>query len=227
MHPYVMGVLLGDGCLAKSNQPHITTTDKFVVDKVCRLYEKTKVHEFEGRKENYLKIYKILLLDSKLHLQRDLNLYGKLSYEKEIPLIYLYNSLENRTQLLQGLIDSDGTVHENGTIIYTTTSNKLACQARELVLSLGGTCIIRNKRKQYDKNSQKVYGRESYNLTISFPEMANIQACSFPRKLERVRYRTKYCYNKFITNITYSHEEEAQCIYVENADHLYVTDDYV
>jgi|GEM_PF-940839 len=227
IHPYVMGVLLGDGCLSKNNQPHITTTDKFVVDRVRDLYEKTKVVEFEGRGENYLKIYKILLLDSKLHLQNDLNLYGKLSYEKEIPEIYLFNSIKNREALLQGLIDSDGTVSSSGTIIYSTTSNKLALQVRELVLSLGGTCVIKNKNKQYNKSNQKVYGRESYDITISFPETANIQPCLLPRKLKRVRYRIKYANKKFICNIVFSHEEEAQCIYVENDDHLYVTDDYI
>ena len=227
IHPYVMGILLGDGCLSKNNQPHIVTTDKFVVDKICEYYPKIKIVEFQGRKENYLKIFKVLLLDSKLHLQNDLNLYGKLSYEKEIPNVYLFNSLKNRQALLQGLIDSDGTVSSNGTIIYSTTSPKLAGQVRELVLSLGGTCNIRNKKKQYNKNSEKVYGRESYSITISFPESANIQPCLLPRKLERIKYRTKYANQKFISNISYSHKEDAQCIYVENDDHLYVTDDYV
>lgn len=226
MHPYVMGILLGDGCLTKNNQPHITTTDEFVVNKICEQYSQTKVTEFEGRKENYLKIFRVLLLNSKLFLQT-INLYDKASHEKEIPYDYLYNSIKNREALLQGLIDSDGTVTLNGTIIYTTTSPKLARQVRELVLSLGGTAIIRNKKKQYNKNTEKVYGRESYNITISFPEAANIQPCTLPRKLERVKYRTKYADNKFIVNITYSHDEEAQCIYVENDDHLYVTDDYV
>ena len=37
IHPYVMGILLGDGCLSKNNQPHIVTTDKFVVDKIIEI----------------------------------------------------------------------------------------------------------------------------------------------------------------------------------------------
>jgi len=33
--------------------------------------------------------------------------------------------------------------------------------------------------------------------------------------------------NRYITSIDYSHEEEAQCIMVDNNEHLYVTDDYI
>jgi hypothetical protein len=47
------------------------------------------------------------------------------------------------------------------------------------------------------------------------------------RKIKNFIPRTKYGNNKFITSIEYSHQEEAQCIMVENNEHLYVTDDYI
>ena len=224
--PYIMGVLLGDGCLTRKNQPHIITSDLFIVDKICNLEKNVIVHEYEGRKENYKKLYRISLINSRNVLETELNLYGTDSTNKFIPNIYLYNCIEYREKLLQGLIDSDGGVGKNHSIIYSTVSKELSKNVRELVLSLGGTCRINEKIKSYNKNGVKVLGKKNYCLTISFPNNG-IKPCTLPTKLDRIVIRDKYEYNKFIKNIEYSHEEDATCIYVENNDHLYIIDDYI
>jgi replicative DNA helicase len=225
--PYVMGILLGDGCLTKKNQPHIITSDLFIVDKICGLEKNIVVHEYEGRKENYKKLYRISLLNSRKILEDELNLYGTDSSTKFIPENYLHNCIEYREKLLQGLIDSDGGVGKNSAIIYSTVSKKLSENVRELVLSLGGTCRTTEKYKTYtNKEGLKVSGKNNYCLTISFPNNGIIP-CTLPAKLNRVVIREKYEFNKFIKSVEYSHEEEATCIYVESNDHLYVIDDYI
>jgi len=225
--PYIMGVLLGDGCITRKNQPYITTSDRFIVDKIKNIDQSIVVHEYEGRKENYKKLYRLSLLNSRSVLENELGLYGTNSSTKFIPQNYLYNSIEYREKLLQGLIDSNGGVGKNGAIIYTTVSKELSKNVKELVLSLGGTCRTTEKIKFYtNKIGIKIPGKNNYRLTISFPNN-DIIPCTLPAKLDRIVFRNKYEYNKFIKNIEYSHEEEATCIYVENDDHLYVIDDYV
>lgn len=227
INPYVLGVLLGDGCLTEKNQPHLITSDEFIKDKVMLLHENSSCSKYNGRFDGYKNLYRISILNSRKIFEKDLNLYGTDSSTKFIPEIYLRNSIKNRELLLQGLIDTDGTLQTNSTIIYTTVSEKLANNIRELVLSLGGTCRINKKKTHYyNANNEKISGKLAYNLTISFPSNG-IVPCTLPKKLERFKYRDKYEFNKFIKNIDYSHDEEATCIYVENEDHLYVIDDYV
>ena len=124
-----------------------------------------------------------------------------------IPKKYLFSSIENRTLLLRGLLDKNGYVSKNGLVIYNTESKELTDQIKELVLSLGGYCEI----KKFDK----------YKIRLNIP---NIKLFTNIEKQNKITNRS---YNKYIKSITYSHEEEAQCIYVENDDHLYVTDDYI
>lgn len=227
INPYVLGALLGDGCLTNKNQPHLITSDEFIKDKVMSLCENSSFSKYKGRFENYKDLYRVSILNSRKIFENNLKLYGTDSSSKFIPEIYLRNSIKNRELLLQGLIDTDGTLQSNSTIIYTTISEKLSENVRELVLSLGGTCRINKREKYYrNKRGEKINGKLSYNLTISFPPNGIIP-CTLPNKLERFKCRNKYEFNKFIKNIEYSHNEEATCIYVENNDHLYVIDDYI
>ena len=223
--PYIMGLLLGDGCITGHNQPHITTSDEFISEKLNK-FDYIKVSKQKIRKDEYKQLYKLSLL-KKLEYLKSINLYDCNSETKFIPNDYLYNSVKNRELLLQGLIDSDGYVNKNGLIIYTTVSKKLSENVRELVLSLGGCVRTNIKQKTYRYNGVKKNGKTSYNLSISFPHDIGVIPCTLPRKLERVSYRSHYKFNKFIKSIEYSHKEEATCIYVENPDHLYVIDDYI
>jgi replicative DNA helicase len=228
IHPYVLGCILGDGCITKKNNPHVITSDEFIRDKLMNHYEQTNVCEFKPKKVGYKTLYRVTFS----HLRRVLdvlNLYGCDSSTKFIPSIYLFNSVKNRELLLQGLIDTDGTMtYSNGSssLFYTTVSEKLAYNVRELVLSLGGDCRIGSKVSKYKKNNELVECKRAYTLTISFPNN-EIVPCTLPKKAKCFKYRDKYEYNKFIKNIEYSHKEEATCIYVENKDHLYVIDDYI
>jgi replicative DNA helicase len=227
LHPYVLGAMLGDGCLTKKNQPHLITSDKFIVDRFRVLNENVSVSKYSGRYENYKDLYRVSIPNSRKLFEGDLNLYGTNSSTKFIPHQYLINSVKNRVLLLQGLIDTDGTLNKNGTIIYTTISKQLSVDVRELVLSLGGSCRTNEKQKYYrNEKGEKINCKLSYNLTISFPDNG-VVPCSLPSKLERFKPRNKYEFNKFIKNVEYSHDEEATCIYVENHDNLYVIDDYV
>ena len=77
----------------------------------------------------------------------DLGLLGKTAADKFIPHPYLLGSVEQRVALLQGLMDTDGTVNiANNQLRYTTISERLAQDVRELVHSLGGTVSVATER---------------------------------------------------------------------------------
>ena len=50
--------------------------------------------------------------------------------------------------ILRGLMDTDGTIDNRGNHAYLATSSRqLACNFKELVLSLGGKCSISVKKE--------------------------------------------------------------------------------
>ena len=61
------------------------------------------------------------------------------SHEKFILHQYLVASVEERIELLQGLLDSDGFVTQPGSIEYCTTSVRLVTDVTTLIRSLGGS----------------------------------------------------------------------------------------
>lgn len=220
--PYLLGLLLGDGYLSSTN-PTITTKDDEIFENISHLNVHTAFTEYT--KLN-LKTIKVIRLKSKLKTM--LGVYGLVdtkSNDKFIPKEYLYNSLDVRVSLLQGLMDTDGYVDKKGTVQYTTVSEQLSQDVRELVLSIGGTVRINSKIPTYRHNGEKKEGQKAYTVTMSFAN--NIVPFKLLRKVDRYYKRTKYVEQKYVKSITYSHNEEAVCIKVSNPDELYVTRDYV
>jgi len=234
INPYLLGVILGDGCITEHNQPHITTKDVELIDEIEKYHnninitEQTRMFEVykNGKFENVERtLTKISLLGIKDDLS-SLKLYGCNSETKFIPHNYLYSSVEDRVSLLQGLVDTDGYI-DNHIIEICTISKMMSEQIKELVLSLGGTCNIGVKIGSYLKEGVKIRCKKAYRVYFSLPTQIKFNPCRLERKLNNLSKRSKYANNKFITSIEYSHEEEAQCIMVDNPEHLYITDDYI
>jgi len=220
IHPYVIGAMLGDGYMRDSR---ITSGDIEIINNIKKFYDKNISIKQLKNKKNDLFVIRLFKCSNEL---KKYNLFDKLSNNKFIPDDYKYNSIENRILLLNGLLDTDGYASKNGRIQYCSVSKQLALDVKELILSLGGFCSIREKIPKYKYNNEIRIGQKSYILTLSFSDNTLIPF-RLKRKQDRVIYREKYKNNKYISNISYSHEEDAQCIYVENDDHLYVTDDYI
>jgi len=77
---------------------------------------------------------------------RLLGLFGCRSYERFIPDVYLHADVRQRTFLLLGLLDSDGSIGKSGTVMFEVTSKQLADDTAELVRSLGG--VVRRGERQ-------------------------------------------------------------------------------
>ena len=158
----------------------------------------------------------------------ELNMIGKKACDKDIPEIYLKSSIGDRLALLQGLMDTDGTVKPEGKdSIYCTTSISLANSVVELVRSLGGIAYIHSRDRigQVSKKWNIKAAKIEYNVYISlFSKDLN------PFRLERKKVRWKpkaFSLGNRIVNVEFIGYKECQCILVEDPQHLYLTDDFI
>jgi replicative DNA helicase len=220
--PYLLGLLLGDGSMCDSGV-RISTKDDELFETIQHLEEHSSYNEYERNETKTIKY-----INFKTQIKKRIEFYGllnKKSNNKFIPKDYLYNSLDVRVSILQGLMDTDGYVDKKGTTQFTTISERLCNDVRELVLSLGGTVRVNSKIPTYTYDGEKKQGQLAYTITISFAN--NIVPFRLLRKVDRYYIRTKYIEQKYVKSITYSHDVEAVCIKVSNPDELFVTRDYV
>lgn len=231
IHPYVMGVLIGDGSLSSGNLD-VTTKDDEVKDNLLRFlpdgFELSAKSEITYRiKENYSERNKMgqFIKCSMRQALEKYNLWGKRSYEKHIPEEYLYGSYEQRLWLLRGLLDTDGFADKHS-IQYATVSKQLADDVRELAHSLGGYASVKEKKSGYkDKNGKYVRCRDAYIVTMQFSSGMD-DLFTIKRKQEKYTFKRKEI-KRFIKETRYVGEEECQCIYIDDESHLYITNNYV
>lgn len=158
----------------------------------------------------------------------NLGLLGKKAWEKFIPSIYKYSSIEDRLDILRGLMDTDGTIKEIGESSFCTSSETLASDIIEIVKSLGGRAVLR-ERDRREEEGGTIDGREikskriSYEFTVSLPQ--HINPFYVQRKADR--HKCSYIYDSKIVAVEQVGEKEVQCILIDNPEHLYLTDDFL
>lgn len=177
-------------------------------------------YEFDGEfswKNNAIKILS------------NLGLTGKKAFDKFIPSEYLLSSIEDRVSLLNGLMDTDGSISKQGWSVFYTSSEQLASDVVELVRSLGGISKINSRDRIGD--SHFVDGRKcetkkiSYEVSVKLGQEINPFYLS--RKSSRHIRKTRKNNLQNISSIEYVGEKEVQCIRVDNPEHLYLTDDFI
>lgn len=215
--PYTVGLFLGDG---SANKGTIWTDDEEIFDYVPYKYH--KLNEKFGYRVRGLtaKLNKIGILKCRAH-------------EKYVPDEYKYNTVGVRLNVLQGLMDTDGTIAtKNKNISFCSVSKQLAEDVAFLVRSLGGkVSAIREKKTFYnDKNGAKKKGRLAYNVNISMPDQYNPfklkrKASAVSKKgddLSKQRYIRRY-----IKSIIPICKDYATCIQVDHPSHLFLTKDFI
>jgi len=135
--PYVLGLWLGDGA---SEGGTITVGKRDINDIIDILtnqqkqFDKLLLHEYNQD------VYTLRITVNEGVKSKSLSTLLKennLIYNKHIPESYLRGSRQQRLELLQGLIDSDGYVAKNGVTQFYNTNLNLVAQVRELIESLG------------------------------------------------------------------------------------------
>lgn len=225
IHPYVLGALIGDGGFSKSVK--FTNIDADVLDRIEELLPETDSLNKIADTIMYGISKKSDVRNDKGHPTKcsthaNIEKYGllnKRSHEKFIPKKYLYSRLEDRIELLKGLMDTDGYVPDTNSSYceYSTVSPQLAEDVIELIRSLGGRATFTTKRGLLNGAEHKIVYRIVFNISIN-PFYCRRKSTRFtPRAKRQVKY---------ISSIEKAGVEECQCIMVDAPDHLYVTDGY-
>lgn len=148
------------------------------------------------------------------------------SSDKFIPKEYLFNSVEVRTGILQGLCDTDGYVYSGG-IEYSTTSKQLADDIQFLVKSLGGKISCVKKKGHYVKDGKRIETQDFYRLHMQFPS-EGICPVTSKKHLKKYKSARKKLYH-FINDIRKTDRKARMvCIEVEDDSHLYcITENFI
>lgn len=217
IHPYIMGMLLGDGYMCgKSLCISIPDTELESVNRISSLLPtnlKLRANRHPDCPQYLITQTGTTKKNPFKQAIEDMGVNVKGRY-KFIPRTYLMGSVEQRKDLLRGLLDSDGSCKKNR-VTFHTMSVKLAEDISDLVRSLGGQAIIR----PYDRKEKGV----EYQVNI------RVKFCPFKLQRKVEGYDIKkhnYC-SRYIASIEYVRDEDSQCIHVTAPDHLYLTDNYV
>lgn len=189
--PYALGLWLGDG---------FSRGEKVVCCGIISdLKEYKKVLENKGlnglnireiSSKNYSEPFGDLYLEEG-NFNKEFNFYNlrqKTTAEgskKHIPEIYKISSIEQRLELLRGLMDSDGTVSKEGYVSFTQKNELLTKDVKEIIESLGFMCFNREKEFSYDSSSGKTIDTFAHNLSFS----PNVNVFNLPRKKKKLDNR--------------------------------------
>lgn len=213
IHPYVLGICISDGYFKNGVGISIPDTEIEIADRIqsylkdgyhLTRYETESCPQYIIKNQSETNIHKYFQEIKRLGI-------GVTSQFKFIPSEYKLGSVQQRLDLLRGLMDSDGSITVRNKIRYSTKSQQLADDVCELIWSLGGQA-----RKLVNDRGDK--GIE-YNVSIQL--MTN----PFYLKRKADKYNSplkKYCIRK-IQDVKLVCQEECQCIKVDSDDHTYLT----
>lgn len=236
--PYMLGCLLGDGCFSQC--VGMTTADEEIKN---YFIEELNKQEYEihnhTKNENDISFYiknknYTNSLDKNIYWEeiKRLGLEKHTSYDKFIPNEYLYSDINDRIELLQGLLDTDAECRKDGQISFASTSKKLVENVIWLVQSLGGLATnykeISHKYHYINKKNNIDEIRDAanvYSVGIKLPK--NIQPFKLTRKLERLNPNRIEPKRRIIDIKYLENKEECQCIYIGSEEHLYLTNDLI
>lgn len=197
IEPYVLGYWLGDG---GQHDGVITTADQEVLDNI-------RSFGYVVKQQCYKYNYGVHGLKVKL---RKYNLL----YNKHIPSDYLRASVNDRIELLRGLMDSDGTCHKDGSCIYSSSDKNLADNVYELVVSLGLKATITNKIGKVDGVEKKM------NYMVAFRPYFN--CFTLERKSCRIKKYADDVNWRYIRKMEEVESVPVRCITVDSPSHTYL-----
>ena len=234
IEPYLLGVLLGDGCISYGMVEVTIGEIKLpIVDKIRTLgYKNLEIKPVKDRAT-----YRITFGSDTGRIMKglfSLGLLDKVSNTKFIPNAYMIASLDDRWELVRGLMDTDGTISANGLrCSWASVSKEMAEQFRWILMSLGFRANTAVKRAwYYDENKERVKCKDAYIIDPIQGRYRN-QLFSLPFKSDRVcmRYNGQSLDDnpvlRRMVSIEPEGEEECQCITVDNVNGLYLTDDFI
>ena len=158
MDPYVVGVLLGDGCLSSGNAC-VCSPDKPVLEAFAAEAAKYDARMRYEHKRGATYAFAVDCPGFRAKL-RELGLMGSKAGTKVIPEAYLRASREDRLALLAGLLDTDGSYHRsNNCFDFISKSRALSEAIVSLAFSLGIHASLKECQKSCQTGFTGTYWR--------------------------------------------------------------------
>lgn len=206
--PYVLGVWLGDG---SKSAGVITSMDPEITAAVeAAGYPVSSSHQKENnRASNW----------SHAGLFRALRLLGVIG-NKHIPHDYLWGSETQRLALLQGLMDTDGTVAKgSGSAEFCNTNQSLAEGVAHLARSLGMKATVREGRA-------KLNGKDcGPKWTVKLVANREVFRLERKRSIQKIATRRTTQF-RYIVAAERIEARPMKCIRVSAPDHLYLVGEH-
>jgi DNA polymerase III delta prime subunit len=237
--PYLLGVLIGDGCLGAGSFS-VSLPEDDIREKARKILRPFGYSFAKKSQNNYCYDYNITFFHDKSKsgclakkgeciqpLKEKLRRYGLLckSIEKHIPSDYLFNSVDIRLKLLQGLMDTDGTIDRHlGQLSYATSSPALSRDFAFLVRSLGGTDSVRTKSTSYIKDGERIHCSDAFIHYLKFPDTIT------PVTSKKHIGKLKKHHAGLVRSLHEVKKEgrlPCQCIQVASSDQTYITNDFI
>lgn len=220
---WVIGALLGDGGLS-NGCVKFSNIEPYMIE---RMKAELVNYNFSGNGKDWLISTARGKPNPLMETLRGYGLMGCTSKNKFIPQVFFSANKSTRIDLLCGLMETDGYVEKDGTVVFSSASEELRDGVVQLVNSLGGVCRKRVKTGvTYTFNGHKRPGMDSYEARIRLSSEAR-EAIRSPRINARLTaHRFESC-GLFVRCVEIIGEADCLCIMVDHPRHLYVTRDYV
>lgn len=223
LHPYLIGILLGDGSMV-NHAVSLTTADDEIadwfIDELSKLDMEVRIaRKSDNKAASYYASYRhsTRSVPSPLTKRlRDIGMMDLRGWDKHIPYIYKTGDREQRLALLAGLIDSDGYVEGTG-VEYTTASKQLGKDVQFLARSLGfSASIVERETFLYGvkkRNSFRVYINGDFTA-VPFIRKRHIEKAQ--HKLQRKsRYITGFTLEKLPEDDYYGFSLSGNKLYLD------------
>lgn len=206
--PYILGAWLGDG---DSDCARITIGDSDV-ELVSILNSHGGNLVRQNNHQNNTHRYSI-----QNGLQVSLREFGLLN-NKHIPSEYLRGSVEQRIDLMRGLMDTDGYISDNGQCEFCSINNKLAKDFMELAVSLGIKCTLNTGRAT-------IKGRhisDKYRVMFQAPEFKVFNLTRKRARQYQRHDRRKLSADRRIVSCRRVDSVPVMCIQVDSKSNLFL-----
>ena len=235
INPYVLGLLLGDGSF-RYNSINKSISFSSQDEELVAAIASTMGYSYSKNSEyNYSWTFhhnKTTSTHKNVWVEEILkdypNLWNVKSEDKFIPQEFLFGDIQQRIDLLNGLLDTDGSVDNKGRISFFTISNKLKNDVIFLCESLGMTVsTIEDIRDKYSNGV-------CYKLNIKCTKDLKEQLFKLKRKKTIIenyisngkRFETKDR-DAIISIEPLMEYVDMTCFEVDNAEHLFLMNNFI
>jgi len=223
VHPYVLGAWLGDGT---TTSPSITSADREVIDSV-----ETFGHRFTRMDSKEGSTASTYYFPSLMGPLRDLGftLDGRRDTQtrKHIPAAYMRAAFEQRIALIQGIMDTDGHISEQGSCELSMADRGLVEQTRDVLRSLGiKVGPVRTEASHYTINGVRHPGSGKHRITFT----TDLKVFRLRRKTERLpqrgSLRPTQRYN-YIASIAPTDSVPVRCVSVASPTATFLVEGFI